>query len=300
MYDKGPALERAINKVTREAYRRVPLLRMIQGYSYHEALEAHAPRLPSLDPRDLPLLEGLRRDGAMVLNVDDLGFGEANPMFAALDKLVPELASRTANGDNQPRLAPKRMMEFPEVYALGLNERLLRLVENYIGLPIKYHGVDVRREVADGKPNDVRQWHLDNEDWRMCRMIVYLNDVDASGGPFEYVQRSDTIAAAASLGYVSGFVTDARMERVVPRARWHKAIGKAHTVAFADTARVFHRASPPVARDRYSITLTWTSRQPLKDYPAYRYTPQAWDYFVRTTSPAAMAALPDQLTARPV
>src|SRR6185295_11795761 len=123
-------------------------------------------------------------------------------------------------------LSSKRMQEFPEIYLWGLNERLLSLVENYIGLPIRYHGVDVRREICDGRPNDVRQWHIDAEDHRMFRVIIYLNDVAADGGPFEYIRRELTVGAVQKLGYGSGFVTDRDMARVVPRAEWVQATAK--------------------------------------------------------------------------
>ena len=122
-------------------------------------------------------------------------------MLAACETLASELRAQPQNGQNAPRLPNRRLMDFPEIYMWGLERRLLDLIENYVGLPIRYHGADLRREVADGKLNDVRQWHIDAEDRRMFKCILYLNDVEEGGGPFMFLPRGVTI------GRLGAFVT---------------------------------------------------------------------------------------------
>jgi hypothetical protein len=293
MYYKGDTLSRVANKLKREVLR-LPGVRVLHGYAHFEALEAHSLRLPPLDPRDLPVIEGLRRTGVQIVSVDSLGFAETPAMFGALDTLVGELRAMPTAGDNQPRLSAERMMEFPEIYLWGLNERLLNLIENYIGLPIWYHGVDIRREVADGKPSDVRQWHIDAEDRRMFRAIVYMNDVEAGGGPFEYIPRAKTVQGAKKLTYGSGFVTDDQMTTVIPRSDWVQVTEKAHSAAFADTCSVFHRAQPPRTKDRYSITFSWTSRTPLKTYPTTPLSVAAYAFVTGHINERQRSALPER------
>jgi hypothetical protein len=293
MYYKGDTLSRVANKLKREVLR-LPGVRVVTGYAHLEALEAHSIHLPPLDPRDLSILEGVRRNGVHVVPVDSLGFEETPATFAALTKLVDELRAMPTQGDNQPRLSAARMMEFPEVYLWGTNERLLNLIENYIGLPLWYHGVDIRREVADNKPSDVRQWHIDAEDRRMFRIIVYLNDVEPGGGPFQYIPREKTVQAAKKLHYGSGFVNDEQMTRVIPRPEWVEVTGKARTAAFADTCRVFHRAQPPRIGDRYSITFSWTSRTPLKTYPTTPLSDGAYAFVSSRINERQRSALPDR------
>ncbi len=218
MYYKGALLGRVASKMKREALR-LPGIRVLHGYSHREALEAHLTRLPPIDPRDLPTLEQMRRAGVQILSLDALGLPESPAMFAAAETLADELRSVKVNGDNAPRIPYARLMELPEIYAWGLSERLLSIAENYIGLPIRYHGADVRREVADGQPNDVRLFHIDTEDHRMLRVILYLNDVKPGGGPFEYIPREQTLAVVKKLHYGSGFVSDERMAQALPRSR---------------------------------------------------------------------------------
>jgi hypothetical protein len=293
MYYKGDAFSRAANRLKRELLR-LPGIRIVQGYAYLDALEAHSTLLPPLNASDLPILEGVRRNGVHALAVDSLGIAETPAMFTAVDELVGELRAMSTRDDNQPRLSPRRMMDFPQIYLWGTNERLLNLIENYIGLPLWYHGADIRREVADNKPSDVRQWHVDAEDRRMFRIIIYLNDVEPGGGPFQYIPRERTIFAVKRLRYGSGFVTDERMAQVVAPSDWVEVTGKRGMTAFADTCRVFHRAQPPRTSDRYSITFSWTSRTPLKTYPTTPLSDAAYAFVSSRINERQRSALPER------
>src|ERR1700716_4054785 len=94
---------RAANKIRREILR-VPPVSILSGHTYHRALEQHAIDLPPLDPRDLPILEGLRRDGVCLVPVESLGLPTTSAMLAALDVLVSELRALAPDGNNAPRL----------------------------------------------------------------------------------------------------------------------------------------------------------------------------------------------------
>jgi hypothetical protein len=284
-------LSRAANKLKRELYR-LPGVRVYRGYAYLEALEAHALRLPPLDPVDLPIVRALRRDGALMIPVESLELPGTQAMLAAGAELAQELRAMPSNGADAPRLPSHRLMERPEIYLWGLSPRLLDLVENYVGLPIRYHGADLRREVANGKPTDVRQWHVDTEDWRMFKVILYLNDVEPGGGPFEYLPRERTLAAVERIGYGSGFVSDEAMSAEVPRSQWIEALGGARSALVADTCRVFHRAQPPRRADRYSITFSWTSTTAVKSYPSAPLSEEAYAYVLSQTHERQRACLP--------
>ena len=155
----------------------------------------------------------------------------------------------------------EQLLEDPTVWRWGLDERLLDIVENYIGVPVRYYGANVRREIADGMLADTRQWHVDIEDHRA-----------EDGGPFEYISLPHTRQAVRSLRYVSGFVGDAEMAEVVGLDSWCTATGPRWTAVICDTAAVFHRARPPVGRDRHSVTFSWTSRSPILTVPADPFT----------------------------
>jgi hypothetical protein len=181
------------------------------------------------------------------------------------------------------------------IWQWGLQDRVLDLVENFIGLPVRYYGAHVRREVADGECADTRQWHRDIEDHRVLKMLVWINDVGLDGGPFEFLPRKWTDSAIRELGYVSGFVGDDDLARVVPRTEWRAADGPRWTAVLGDTAGILHRARPPTKQDRYSVTFSWTSRRPITTIPAEPFTPDQAARIRRYLTPRQLACLPRAL-----
>ncbi len=288
---KKNTLGRAANKLKRELYR-LPGVRVVRGYEYLEALEEHLLKLPPLDPLDLPFLQALRTQGVCMVPVEEMKLPGTGEMLAACGALVDELRKVPLNGGNAPRLPIDRLMDRPEIYMWGLNRRLLDFIENYVALPIRYHGADLRREVADGKLDDVRQWHIDAEDRRMFKIILYLNDVRPGGGPFQYMPRGQTIDVARKLRYSSGFVTDDVMRKVVPESEWTEAIAPKHTAVMADTCKVFHRAQPARTTDRYSITFSWTSTTAVKAYPTMPLGEKARAYILSHADERQRVCLP--------
>ncbi len=290
MYYKGALIGRIANRAKRVVLR-FPGVRAFDGFSYLRALEAHSANLPRLNPQHLSTLEALRLIGALCIQAELLALTESAAMFTAFAQLVEELRAVDPRTDNSPRVSFSRLMDFPEIFLWGMNTTLLDLVENYVQLPVYYHGVSVRREVADGRATDVRQWHIDPEDRRMCRIIIYLNDVDAGGGPFQFIERRHTIEAAKRLGYQSGFVADDRMATCVPRSDWREMTGPKGHAVIADTCRIFHRAQAPLLRDRYSATFSYTSTRPIKWYPRDVLPASTRAYLQRHASERQLAAL---------
>ena len=81
----------------------------------------------------------------------------------------------------------------------------------------------------------------------MVRIVIYLNDVGADGGPFEFDPS----------GAVARIAADPTKIRSCP--------GAAGTVIFADTARYLHRAGPAAA-DRMAIFYSYFSRPPRNSF----------------------------------
>lgn len=282
---------RIANRLKREVMFRGPF-RLLTRRRHAALLAAHAPKLPRISDAGRGLIGELRTTGVLQRELSALEIAGTAQMLTGLSTLVNELKALPAAGNNAPRLPISRLLEIPEIYLWGLDERLLDLVECYIGLPVHYHGADLRREIADGVTNDVRQWHIDAEDHRMFKIIAYLNDVTEVGGPFEYMTRQTSERAARALRYVSGFVPDAAMEKVMPRDNWRAATGPSFTGNVADTCAVFHRARPPTKVDRYSITFSWTSRRPMKTYASMPMVQETYDSLTRGLSPRQRACVP--------
>lgn len=149
----------------------------------------------------------------------------------------------------------------PEIYLLGLDQRILQLAHRYLRLPIAYHGAVLRNSLVDGKNAGPRLWHQDCEDFHVLRMVLYLTDVTPDSGPFEYVPRSVDISYEHFPGEEAD-LTDSRMEAVVPRERWKRCTGPAGTVVLCDTGKVFHHESLQKARERAVVMFGYSSRRP--------------------------------------
>ena len=112
-------------------------------------------------------------------------------MVAAADRLCAELAAQPVEGVHFRDVPDdERLLAEPEPYLFALSEPLLDLVEAYIGLPVGYFGVSVKREIANGVLEGTRNFHRDPEDENVLKIIIYLNDVDAGTGPVPVPQRA--------------------------------------------------------------------------------------------------------------
>lgn len=213
---------------------------------------------------------------------------------AELERLTSLLAADTSPRTSTIRPPQTELLSDVRLWRWGLDDELLDVAENYLGQPARYYGADVRREVADGRPaHDVRQWHRDIEDHRVFKILVWLNDVGPDGGPFAHVSADGSQDAARQLRYVSGFVSDDAMRAVVPESAWHLCTGPRWTAVMPDTARLFHRATPPVREDRYSVTFTWTSRHPVRTMPAPTVlSEEQIDQIKEGLAPRQLAGLP--------
>lgn len=284
-----PSAQRVANRLKRELLR-LPAVRDLAAASRNRLLARHAGSLPPLSAEQRELVAEMEETGVCITTLDAIAGDAAPGVKASLTELAAELAATPAAGNSTVRLAPDRMYAKSDVFELGLRDSLLDVVENHLHLPPHYFGADVRRELPDGAVFDVRQWHLDVEDHRMLKVIVYLNDVDADGGPFEYIPHQTSRKACAALGYHTGFLSDEVLSRVVPRGAWRACTGPKWTAIVTDTCRVLHRARPPTRNERFSLTLSYTSRWPLKTYEVP--VPLGLEALVRKMPPRQIDCLP--------
>jgi len=221
----------------------------------------HADALPSIPAPQVSTFAELVRDGLVHMPFRDIGVDVA-PALRAARALAGDLERHRGTRFGRTSLhAPlAAVLEAPELFLLGLQRPVLDLVERYLGLPVSYLGVDVKRELVVDCEDGVRTWHFDIEDARMVKMIVYLNDVDDTAGPFQAVRRGEAERFKSSVGHLWGdSYSCAQLARHVPPEKWYSGVGAAEDVHIFDPARVLHRAGVPTRRDRYSMTFSFAS-----------------------------------------
>ncbi len=241
----------------------IPVFRARKEAIYQAELAARAPFLPKLNAEDANIVDCLQTTGACVIPLEQLQLASTEAMLKKAVKLSKTLQKNFIKNDPNSwsiELRKSELIKHPEVFLWGLETKLLNIVENYIGLPVIYQGSHIRRDLPNGRKVSVRKWHLDWEDRRMIKIIIYLNDVDIDGGPCEYISKDLTTRAVKALNYHNfNFLDDETIAAAVPQSDWQSCIGKAGTAIIIDTANVFHRAKPAVKQARYSISFCYTS-----------------------------------------
>ena len=247
-------------------------------FAYRLALKKYAKSLPVLSPADRLIVDRLQQEGVYVTSLEQLGFASTPQLLEACSQV---LACTNPEGDRGVAKSPLHIYTLSELadFSLWGNEqRLLDIVQNYIGLPIKFQGIQLRRESGHPDQFGAMLWHKDGDDRRSIKVIVYLSDVEREHGPFEYIPKSVTAANRLKLWidyqiFRTGFsgLKDENMERFVPRSAWKSCVGPAGTVIFVDTHSVFHHGSLRTA-ERSALFFVYTARHPKRPDLCRRYS----------------------------
>jgi hypothetical protein len=221
------------------------------GYEldYRRALVKHSKNLPELAPSDRLILNSLKRDGIYITNIRDLGFTSTPTLLNAAHSLLPSMVN--TNPSDSLRNPPKiyTVTDLPEFCDWGKETRLLNIIENYIGLPVAYHGVHLRKDFTSKDQFATLLWHRDIEDKRFIKIIVYLNDVEQQHGPFEYVPLSYTSVHNPNYYRIkskintSEGINDEILNKIIPKSVWKSCPGSAGTVIIVDTRRLLHHGT---------------------------------------------------------
>jgi hypothetical protein len=153
------------------------------------------------------------------------------------------------------------LARLPALFLFGLDAAMLAIAEQYLRVPVAYHGAVLRHSHVGGNQIGTRRWHRDAEDFHVLRTVLYLSDVTEGSGPFEYLPRG-LQAQARRATRVNGVCSNDEMALHVPRESWKRCIGPAGTVVIADSAQVFHHESVQRDAPRSVLMMGHASRRP--------------------------------------
>ncbi|WP_414528638.1 2OG-Fe(II) oxygenase [Nodularia chucula] len=246
----------------------LPLIKYQEDLAYQTAVKNHIRDLPILPQDDLQLVENIRNKGVVITSLTELGIASKSDIITAAKDLIPQINPHQSLDKNQfvIHASSQQIIAYPEIFYWGLEQRLLNIVENYIGLPLSYNGVYFRRDIANNIEQGSRLWHIDKEDRKILKVIIYVNDINDHTGPFEYIPPDVTSEIAKTLKYTSGYISDQKMEQFLSPENYKSCTGSAGTVIFAATGSIFHRGKSPVTSDRFAIFYDYSSRRQKKRY----------------------------------
>jgi hypothetical protein len=251
------------------------VLRVPADLSYQIDLLHYVKQHSDLTLSELKILEDCRQKGVSVTSLEALGIATTPQLLQAAERylaIMDETADSTLGTADRPALPQiYTVADLPEFANWATDRRLLGMVENYIGLPVKFQGVHLRRDFSNEKPVTTELWHRDDEDRRIIKVFVYLTDVGEENGPFEYIPRDrvsrfkawriqSRVLGGRKRGQLG--IDDHEMATLVPRSAWEACPCPAGTVVFADTGAIFHHGKSR-QKSRSAIFFVYTAAEPL-------------------------------------
>jgi len=253
---------------------------LVSDFKYYVARWQHSRNLPALEGRDRNILNALKKDGVYVKTLADLGLNSSSELLKAAYHQLSQMEN--ANNDHLEQKWPQisTVTGLPEFYAWGIEKRLLNIIENYIGLPVAFHGVHLRKDFNNKHQFGTLLWHSDAEDRRIIKIFIYLNDVEQKTGPFEYIPRS--LTSLFSWNYFRLYyklwksaymgIDDEEVKPVIPKSAWKSCPGPAGTVIIVDTKNALHHGTVRT-EDRSALFFCYTANPPERPDLCTQY----WD-----------------------
>ena len=242
---------------------------------YQQQLTQHKEHLPNLDLNEQTIVEQIEQNGTCITSLDTLAIPNSQQLLDSAQQIVAELTQKSRSPHHAHKhtlmATAHQVMTHPEIFFWGVSERILKIVECYLGLPVAYDGLSFYYSLADGRDAGPRLWHRDKEDWKMIKVAIYLNDVDELGGPYQCIKPHINRQLIAMLPQYKR-LSHAELELVLSTLNatdsdWlTSCTGKAGTVIFTDTARCYHRGKPPLKTARSAIFFHYFSQCPKNPF----------------------------------
>ncbi|MBD2421315.1 phytanoyl-CoA dioxygenase family protein [Anabaena cylindrica FACHB-243] len=248
---------------------KISLLNSELGYKL--ALVKYRKNLSTLAATDYLIAETLKRQGVYITSLEDLGLPSTTQMLVSANSYATSMATpRDIHaGYKLPQIYT--VTDLPEFFSWGIEERLQKIIENYIGLPIAFHGVHVRKDFPNEQQVQTLLWHKDSEDRRMIKIIIYLDDVTEKHGPFEYVPKPASFLEKLNYYRVDYMlwrsnylgIDDKKLMEIIPKSAWKSCPGKAGTVIFVDPRNVLHHGTVRT-KERSTLFFVYTANPPKR------------------------------------
>jgi len=286
MHRQRTKLAKRVNRVASSVERRG----IVATYQVHDRLlgnrsarRRYTSHAPDLDDTQRGLVQALDRDGYVTLPFTELAGEEAwKAVEAQGDAFIAETERTLAEGGSGKVRAGKefvvRAHSFEGVtlgagdpwFSFCASRRILDVANAYLRLWSKLSYVDMwytAQQPATDERVASQNWHVDFDDKHLLKAFVYLSDVGADHGPFEYVPgsqpggRHHTVRPWTPMGY--GRVPDEDVARSVPAEEIATFTGPKGTLILCNTSGL-HRGGFATAGPRILATATYCSPASLK------------------------------------
>jgi hypothetical protein len=116
--------------------------RLILLPRYRKQLSQHKECLPKLDACELNIFEQIEQEGICITSLDVLAIPESQQLLEAAQPITNELnqqsRSPSHSGKHTLMATADQLLAHPEIIYWGLSERIMKIVECYLGMPVGY------------------------------------------------------------------------------------------------------------------------------------------------------------------
>lgn len=218
---------------------------------------------PKFSPLEKRIADDLKSDGIAITHIDELFSGQN--ILQELQKFSNEARSMSEVSRKKKFLLdlwglnPIIDLEHPFV-KISLENSVLNIISEYLAVCPKfyYYLLNVALPVPEGeRAVQSQRWHRDPEDKKMCKMFIYLNDVDMETGPFFYVKGSQYGGKWRRFWPQRPphgvYPSEGVVENHIPQSEIFTAIGRAGTIIFCDTSGL-HKGGYATGKERIMFT----------------------------------------------
>jgi len=162
-------------------------------------------------------------------------------------------------------------VRIPHGLRLATHPTILGAVSDYLGMPATIIDISMWASVPDAKTVGAQLFHRDRDDFRACKLFLYLTDVGNDDGPHIFVRRSHDVGAVkqkfgdslppeglSALFTGDGRAVEAHIEQLF-KDDVLEITGKAGT-CFLEATYGFHRGKVPTKGTRliYQVVYGFT------------------------------------------
>lgn len=174
-------------------------------------------------------------------------------------------AGRASQHESASLQYPLLGHDFPadsDVIRLALSPLFLSPITRYCGmLPVLFNLFVTRAHQSELNRNSAHHFHMDPEDVISFKVFIHLTDVDEDCGPLHVLPANLTEKVLKAVDYRGiGYIPDEKVDDLVGLDNAIRFVGRAGTVALADTTRCLHFGGRPRAAGK-----------PVRDMLVYQY-----------------------------
>ncbi len=248
--------------------------------------------MPVLDSVSARIVSELRFKGIALTHLSEL-FPERPELLLLLQVEMQQQRDSYAGKTETSQAFLSYLWDFiPELdvddafIQLSLHERILDIVNSYMQMWSRFYlfTLNVTHPVGpDATATTSQLWHRDADDKKICKMFLYLNDVDHESGPFVYIPETAYGQKHTFLYSLPGAVPQEGVAcaLVKKQIETQVCVGKAGTIIFCDTAGI-HKGGYATHNERVMFTASYRSSSAYL-VSRFRYGKKASDSVFRAT-----------------